>query len=868
MTSRHRVTAPDVDVVVVGAGFAGLYTVYRLRAEHYTVRVFDAAGDLGGTWYWNRYPGARVDIPSVDYMFSFDPDWRRDWQWSEKYATQPEILRYLNHVADKFDLRRDIQFRTRVTQARWDHPRSLWRVRTDRDDDITCRFIVMATGCLSTPKEVDIDGLERFGGDVYFTSRWPHDRVDFTGKRVAVIGTGSSGVQSIPAIAREARQLVVFQRTPNFSIPAHNGPLSPEKLAQLAEDEVAYRDAARISRGGVPMERSMTPTFSVPATERRQRYERAWEIGELLETLNVYADVMSNRAANDELAEFFRDKIRSIVDDPQTASTLCPTDYPIGAKRMCLDTDYYATYNLPHVRLVDIRTNPIRHITNRGIDTVDGSFEFDAIVFATGFDAMTGAVAAVDIVGRDDLALKDKWSTGPSTYLGLTVAGFPNLFLITGPGSPSVLSNMVVSIEQHVDWMADCVTHLRGRGLDVIEPTEVAEAGWMQHVDDCAAITLFPEANSWYMGANVPGKPRVFLPYPAGVDSYRATCDEVVARNYLGFRLSGPDGQHCHDGIVRRLQPDVEMVLNELAALNLPAIESMTVDDARAFVVQSAANRPPGPDVREVIDGTLPGAAGDLAYRLYRPPTNGPHPIVVYFHSGGWVLGDATSDDPLCRDLCVRSGAVIVSADYRHAPEHRFPAAVDDGLAAVRWIADHAAALGGIPGQLATCGWSAGANIATVVCRLARDLDGPVIVGQALLSPVTDCDLTRASYVENGEGYDLTTALMQWFHAHYADAVDRTDPRLSPLRADVSGLPPAIVVACEFDPVRDEGEAYAAALDAAGVPTELVRARGHTHQSLTMVDVVISGEPIRARIANALRGFTAAAKPARVRTAG
>ena len=448
------------------------------------------------------------------------------------------------------------------------------------------------------------------------------------------------------------------------------------------------------------------------------------------------------------------------------------------------------------------------------------------------------------------------------------MAGFPNLFLITGPGSPSVLSNMVVSIEQHVDWMADCVTHLRGRGLDVIEPTEVAEAGWMQHVDDCAAITLFPEANSWYMGANVPGKPRAFLPYAAGVDFYHAACDEVVARNYLGFRLSGPDGQHCHDGIVRRLQPDVEMVLNELAALNLPAIESMTVDDARAFVVQSAANRPPGPDVREVIDGTLPGAAGDLAYRLYRPPTNGPHPIVVYFHGGGWVLGDATSDDPLCRDLCVRSGAVIVSADYRHAPEHRFPAAVDDGLAAVRWIADHAAALGGIPGQLATCGWSAGANIATVVCRLARDLDGPVIVGQALLSPVTDCDLTRASYVENGEGYDLTTALMQWFHAHYADAVDRTDPRLSPLRADVSGLPPAIVVACEFDPVRDEGEAYAAALDAAGVPTELVRARGHTHQSLTMVDVVISGEPIRARIANALRGFTAAAKSARVRTAG
>jgi cation diffusion facilitator CzcD-associated flavoprotein CzcO/acetyl esterase/lipase len=868
MTSRHRVTAPDVDVVVVGAGFAGLYTIYRLRNLGFSVRAFEAAGELGGTWYWNRYPGARVDVPSVDYMFSFDPDWRRDWQWSEKYATQPEILRYLNHVADKFDLRRDIQFHTRIERAWWDDAGSLWHVRTNRGDDVTCRFYVMATGCLSMPKEAEIDGLELFAGDVYFTSRWPHETVDFTGKRVAVIGTGSSGVQSIPVIAQEAQQLVVFQRTPNFSIPAHNGPLSRKKLAQLDGDEAGYRNAARTSPGGIPMQRSQTPTFSVSATERQQRYERAWAIGELFEMVGVYADVLSNRAANDSLAEFFRAKIRSIVNDPQTASMLCPTDHPIGTKRPCLDTNYYATFNLPHVRLVDIRTNPIRHITNGGIDTVDESFEFEAIVFATGFDALTGAITAVEIVGRDGLALKDKWSTGPSTYLGLSTVGFPNLFLLTGPGSPSVLSNMVVSIEQHVDWVADCLADLRLRGLDVIEPTELAETGWMRHVEDCAAITLFPTANSWYMGANVPRKPRVFLPYPAGVDFYRATCDEVVARDYLGFRLSGPDGQRCHDGIVRRLQPDVEMVLNELAELNLPAIESMTVDRARAFVDQSAANRPPGPDVREVIDGTLPGAAGDLAYRLYRPPTTGPHPIVVYFHGGGWVLGDAKSDDPLCRDLCVRSDAVIVSANYRHAPEHPFPAAVDDGLAAVRWIADHAAALGGIPGQLAVCAWSAGANIATVVCRLARDLGGPLIVGQALLAPVTDCDLTRPSYVENGEGYDLTTALMQWFHAHYTDAVDRTDPRLSPLRADLSGLPPAIVVGCEFDPLRDEGEAYAAALDAAGVPTELVRARGHTHQSLTMVDVVISGEPIRARIADALRRFTAAAKPARVRTAG
>ena len=855
MTETDR-PEPDVDVVVVGAGIAGLYLVYRLSRAGYRLRVFEAADDLGGTWYWNRYPGARVDVPSIDYMYSFDPDWQRDWQWSEKYARQPEILRYLNYVADKHDLRRHLTFSTRVRQAGWDDDASLWRVRTDRGDDVTARFVVMATGCLSVPKQTEIDGLERFTGEVYFTSRWPHDPVDFTGKRVAVIGTGSSGVQSIPIIAQEARQVVVFQRTPTFSIPAHNGQLSPERLAQFAANEADYRSAARMSPGGIPMERSITPTFSVTETEREQRYERAWEIGELFEAINVYADVMSNPAANHEFAEFFRSKIRAIVDDPQTATDLCPTDYPVATKRPCLDTNYYATYNLPHVRLVNIRRHPIRQVTETGIDTADEAFAFDAIVFATGFDAVTGAITGVDITGRDDVALKDKWADGPQTYLGLTTAGFPNLFLITGPGSPSVLSNMAVSIEQHVDWVLDCLGHLRAHGFAAIEPTATAEAGWTQHVNDCADITLFPAANSWYMGANVPGKPRVFLPYPAGVDFYRATCDEVVARDYLGFKLSGPEGSMCNDGLVRRLQPDVEMILIQMAAMNLPTLDSMPVDEARAFYAQMSTTRPPGPDVGEIVDGVLPGATGDLAYRLYRPPTPGPHPIVVFFHGGGWVVGDAVSDDPLCRDLCVRSDAIVISADYRHAPEHRFPAAVDDAMAAVRWVADNAEALGGMPGRLAVCGWSAGGNLAAVVSRLTRDAGGPHIVGQVLLTPPTEGDLTRASYVENADGYGLTTALAQWCYDHYIDPADRRDPRFAPLCAgDLSGLPPAIVVTAEFDPLRDEGKAYAAALDAAGVPVEHVRARGHTHQSLTMVDVALSGAPVRARIANALRGF-------------
>ncbi|WP_082966867.1 FAD-dependent oxidoreductase [Mycobacterium sp. 852002-51163_SCH5372311] len=848
---------PDVDVVVVGAGMAGLYLAYRLSRAGYGLRVFEAGDDLGGTWYWNRYPGARVDVPSVDYMYSFDPDWQQDWQWSEKYATQPEILRYLNYVADKHDLRRHITFSTRVRRARWSDDASLWRVSTD-SGDITCRFVVMATGCLSMPKPAEVDGLERFGGEVYFTNRWPHEPVDFAGKRVGVIGTGSSGIQSIPVIAQQARELVVFQRTPNFSIPARNGPLSPEKLAQLA-NEAEYRAAARLSFGGIAnMDRSIIPTFSVSETERQQRYERAWESGLLFETLTVFADVGTNAAANHEFAEFVRNKIRSIVDDPQTADDLCPTDHPIGTKRPCLDTNYYATYNLPHVRLVNVRKHPIRQVTETGIDTADESFTFDAIVFATGFDAVTGAITAVDFRGRNDLALKDKWADGPQTYLGLTTVGFPNLFFITGPGSPSVLSNMAVSIEQHADWVLDCLGHLSAGGFDVIEPTETAEAGWTQHVNDCADITLYPTANSWYIGANVPGKARVFLPYCAGLDFYGISCDEVVARDYLGFKLSGPDRTQCNDGVVRRLQPDVEMVLNEVAALNLPPMESMSAADARALYAQMATARPPGPEVGEIVDGLFPGTAGDLAYRVYRPSTPGPHPLVVYFHGGGYVLGDAISDDPLCRDLCVRSDTVIISADYRHAPEHRFPAAVDDALAAVQWVADNAETLGGRPGQLAVCGWSAGGGIAAVVCRLTRDMGGPNIMGQALLTPMVAGETPSASFAENADGYGLTTPLVRWFCDHYIDPADRSDARFAPIAAaDLSGLPPTVVVTAEFDPLRDDAEAYAAALAAAGVPTEHVRARGHTHQSVAMVDVVISGAPIRARMADALRGFFA-----------
>jgi cation diffusion facilitator CzcD-associated flavoprotein CzcO/acetyl esterase/lipase len=863
MTGANGRTSADVDVVVAGAGFSGLYLLHRLRSLGFSTRVLEAADDVGGTWYWNRYPGARCDIPTTDYTYTFDPALETEWTWSEKYATQPEILRYLQLVTDRYDLRRDIEFSTRVDSAVWDEAASRWRVRTSAGEDITCRYYVMATGCLSLPKSPDIDGADRFTGEVYVTGRWPHEGVDFTGKRVAVIGTGSSGIQSIPIIAAQAAQLTVFQRTPNFSIPAHNGPVLPERRAPLEADRDAYREAAKWSRGGIPG--ALTEHSALRSSDelRRERFEAAWEAGELFEILGVFNDILVNPAANEIVAEMMREKIRSIVHDPATAELLCPKDHPFGTKRPCLDTGYFETFNLPHVRLVDLRAHPIRSITETGIDLVDESFEFDAIVFATGFDAMTGAIVSVDITGQGGATLAEQWEHGPTTYLGLMAVGFPNLFMITGPGSPSVLSNMAVSIEQHVDWVTNCLARVREDGFETIEPTETAQAGWVQHVNDCADITLYPTANSWYMGANVPGKPRVFLPYVGGVDAYRRACDEVAERDYLGFKRRGPNGSRCADGVIRRLQPDVAMVLDVMATLDLPPIETMAPEAARAFTDAMAAARPPGPDVGEIVDGTLPGAAGDLEYRLYRPASDGPHPIVVYFHGGGWVLGSHTSDDPFCRDLCVRSDTVIVSVNYRHAPEARFPAAAEDGFAALRWVAEHAIELGGIPGQLAVAGWSAGANVAAVVSQLARDAGGPAIAGQLLLTPVTDSDLSRASYVDNADGFVLTTPLMAWFWDRYADPADRSHPSASPLRAtDLSNLPPAVIVTCEFDPLRDEGTAYADALSAVGVPTQHIRARGHIHTSLTMVDVVLSGAPVRATMAAALREFFGASVPA------
>ncbi len=853
----------DFDVIVVGAGMAGLYALWKLRQMGATAVALEAADDVGGTWYWNRYPGARCDIPTTDYAYSFDPELEKEWTWSEKYATQPEILSYLQYVADKHDLRRDIRFSTRVEHAAWDEAASCWQIRTQNGETITGRHYIMATGCLSAPKSPDVEGVDRFAGSVYFTSRWPHDGVDFTGQRVAVIGTGSSGIQAIPLIAKEAKTLTVFQRTPNFSVPAGNGPIPPEMKAALDADTSKYREEARWSRIGVPLPVAAEGALQVSDAERERRFEAGWQEGTLFGPFSQFSDIVVNPMSNELASEFARNKIRAKVNASEVAEALCPYDYPLATKRMCLDTNYYETFNEPHVKLVDLRQDPISSITEIGIDTASGSHDFDAIVFATGFDAMTGAIVNVNISGRDDQKLKEVWQEGPKTYLGLMTVGFPNLYMVTGPQSPSVLSNMSVSIEQHVEWICDAIAHMRASGYDTIEPTQTAQDGWVQYNTDWGDITLFPRANSWYMGANVPGKPRVFLPFVGGVGTYRQACVDVVDQGYLGFSLSGPDGSQCNDGVIRPLQPDVQLVLDAMAAMDLPPLESRSPEGAREFMEQSAAMRPPGPEVGEIVDGTLPGAVGELAYRLYRPATAGPHSVVVYFHGGGWVLGNAQSDDPFCRDLCVQSGCLIVSVNYRHAPEHRFPAAPEDGFAAVRWIAENAASLGGLPGPLSVAGWSAGGNIAAIVCQMARDAGGPAIAGQLLVTPVTDCDFNRPSYGENADGYILTTTLMHWFWNHYAEPSERSDPKASPLRAaDLSGLPPAVVVTCEFDPLRDEGAAYAEALFAAGVEARHLPCRGQIHPSLTAVDMVISGAQIRVEMGAALRRFAEVASTA------
>ena len=523
----------SLDVLIVGAGFSGLYLLHLLRQRGLDVQVVERAPAIGGTWWWNRYPGLRCDVESMTYSYSWDTELEQEWSWSERYSTQAEILRYIDHVAERHDLLRDVQLETAVTAAAWDDATARWQVETSHGG-FDARFLVMATGCLSVPNVVQFEGLEDFAGDWYHTTAWPHEGVDFSGQRVAIVGTGSTAIQVIPEVAAQAEHLTVFQRTPNFSIPAWNAPITAAQEAARKAIYPATRALARTGATGDIWPLAPGRAMDLTPEQQQDELERRWHEGSF-SFLSAFEDMTSDPASNRIAIDFVHRKIKAKVHDPAVAELLCPTDHPLGTKRLCVDHGYYETYNRENVELVDIKHDPIERITEHGLEVKGRAWEFDAIIFATGYDGMTGALLAVDLVGRDGIRLRDEWRDGPHTYLGLTVAGFPNLFTLTGPGSPSVLSNMMTSIEQHAEWVDACIGRLETEGLRTIEALPDAQADWDREVHDAAYSTLYPQAASWYMGANIPGKPRVFLPYIGGVGRYTEICAAVADDGYRGF---------------------------------------------------------------------------------------------------------------------------------------------------------------------------------------------------------------------------------------------------------------------------------------------------------------------------------------------
>ncbi len=544
--------AEQPDVLVVGAGFAGMYAVHRFRNLGLSVKVLESGDDVGGTWYWNRYPGARCDVPSLEYSYSFSHELEQEWDWPEVFSAQQDILRYANYVADKFDLRRDMQFNTRIVAVEWLDEPQRWRLTSDANELFEARFCVMATGCLSVPIKPDLPGAGQFGGEVYHTGQWPHTPVHLAGKRVGVIGTGSSGVQTIPELARQAAHLTVFQRTPVYTVPANRKRMRAAVQQEFRDHYRGIRKMQQHNAGGVStfrpqrsVQRDSTsapplPTRLLDLTPRQRTavIDRAG-LGALLGFRDIYADAQANEVAN----ELYRDAVRTMVADPETAERLLPKTYGLGCKRQVLDRDYYDTFNRENVALVDLSETPLEMITERGIQTAARHHDLDVLVYATGFDAMTGALLKANVRGRGGVRLTEKWRDGPVAYLGLQMAGFPNLFTVTGPGSPSVLCNMLVAIEQHVNWIGECIGYVRANDVFTIEPHPASEQQWIAHVNDVAEGTMFtaPTCNSWYLGANISGKPRIFMPYVGGYPRYRERCEQEAAGGYPGFRLEARD---------------------------------------------------------------------------------------------------------------------------------------------------------------------------------------------------------------------------------------------------------------------------------------------------------------------------------------
>jgi cation diffusion facilitator CzcD-associated flavoprotein CzcO len=524
----------NFDAIVVGAGFAGMYLVHRLRNMGFSVRCIESASDVGGTWYWNRYPGARCDVPSLEYSFKFDEQLQQDWQWPERYSAQPEILEYAKHVADRFDLRKDITFNTQVESAHYDEDGMQWKVATNKGENLTAQFCIMASGALSSTNYPNIKGLKSFKGEMHHTGAWPQDKkVDFSGKRVGIIGTGSSGIQAIPMLAEQAEHLHVFQRTAQYAIPSRNKPMDKKEEREVKANYKAFRDKIYRLPGAVLRPENVKSVTEAGPEETEEILEKAWARGGT-GFLRAFSDLMENAEKNAVASDFAKKKMGEIVQDPEILKKLMP-DYSIGCKRIVLDTNYFQTYNRDNVTLVDVKDHPIDEITEKGIITNGIEYELDCIIFATGYDAMTGALTRIDIRGRNRATVKETWKDGPQAFMGMAVNGFPNMFTICGPGSPSVLSNVITHIEQNVEWISDCMSHMRDNGKNCIEVTRESEMEWSAHVAELGDASLFAQCNSWYVGANIPGKPRVFLAYAGGFPAYTDKCDDIASNGYAEF---------------------------------------------------------------------------------------------------------------------------------------------------------------------------------------------------------------------------------------------------------------------------------------------------------------------------------------------
>ncbi|QGF22659.1 flavin-containing monooxygenase [Raineyella fluvialis] len=853
-TASGRTASADHDVIIVGAGFAGIYGVHTFRDQMgLDVLGFDAADDVGGTWYWNRYPGARVDIESVHYSYSFDPQLQQEWHWTEKFAAQPEILRYLNHCADRYDVRRSFRFGTRVVAVSWDEEASHWRVTTDKGETHTARWFVSGAGTLSVPKTPEFPGIENFAGEVLLTGNWREDH-DLAGKRIGIIGVGSSGIQAISTISKLAEELFVFQRTPNYATPIGNHPTDP---VEEAADKARYAELRQASRNhflGVPYADVQPSALAASPEERREVFDDRWNKGGFRFFIDSFGDILSNKEANDTAADYIREKIRQRVVDPATAELLSPTDYPYGTKRPPLEIDYYEAYNRPSTHLVDVKSNPIAAVTPTGLRLSDGTeYAFDVLILATGFDACTGPLLAMNVTGRGGVTLADEWADGPQTYLGLTMAGFPNFFAVTGPQSPSVLYNMPLAIEDHIDFIGDAIAYMKEHGHAVMEATAQAQEQWVAETNALCEFTLLPEsASSWYMGANIPGKPRRVLVYLGGAPRYRAICDNVQRNDYRGFAFAATSAGLAAATSSPALDPCLMFIVEALRAQGFTGFPNAGVEGSRAAVEGFVDLQAPRKEVGAVIDRSY-GADPEQHLRIFVPEGEGPFPVLVYVHGGGFVTGSIEVVDEPARDLASRAGVMVVAPTYRRAPEHRFPAAHDDAYAALAWTAANIEAYGGDPGRLGIAGDSAGGLLAAAAAIRAQQ-EGPELSALLLVNPLINPVADTASRREYAEGYVIELADLAWFGAQYLNGPEEVaDPRLALDAADLTGLPPTLILASEYDTLRDEAEQFAEQLLAAGVETSVERFDGMTHDAFLLSGAVFRCVEQRLAAADFLR---------------